>query len=120
MLTEFLNIILLKVWSSKAMPWFRRLVTGLSPWRPRFDSRSVHAKFVVDEVALGKGFLRILPFSPVSIIKLMSLDILHLHVATVQKEKRAKPRKRPKNSAVAKVGKHWIGKYLKYFMVLKG
>jgi hypothetical protein len=75
---------------------------------------------VVDEMALGKGFLRILPLFPVSIITPMSCDILHLHVATVQKEKRAKPGNRSKSSAVAEVRKHWIGKYLKYFVVLKG
>jgi len=68
------------------MPWLRRLVTGLSPWRPGFDSRSVHEKFVVEEVALGKGFRRILPLSPVSIITPMSRDILHLHVATIRRK----------------------------------
>jgi len=75
---------------------------------------------VVDEVALGKGFLRILPLSPVSIIIPMSRDILHLQVATIQKENRAKPGNHPKSSAVAEVRKHWLGKYLKYFVVLKG
>jgi len=74
---------------------------------------------VEDEVALGKGFLRMLPLSPVSNIITMSRDILHLQVATVQKEIRTKPGNRPESSAVAEVRKHWLGKYLKYFMVLK-
>jgi hypothetical protein len=39
-----------------AVPWRRRLVAGISPRRPGFDPRSVHVKFVVDQVALGKVF----------------------------------------------------------------
>jgi hypothetical protein len=38
---------------SKAVPWLRRLVAGLSPWRPRFMLRSRHVGFVVDKVTLG-------------------------------------------------------------------
>jgi hypothetical protein len=41
----------------KAMPWLRRLVTGLSPQRPGFDPGSVHVRFVVDKVAVGQVFL---------------------------------------------------------------
>jgi hypothetical protein len=44
----------------------RRLVAGLSPRRPGFDPRSVHVGFVVDQVALGQDFPRVLRFSPVS------------------------------------------------------
>jgi hypothetical protein len=44
------------------------LVIGPSPPRPEFTTRSVHAGFVVDEVALGKIILRVLLFSLVSII----------------------------------------------------
>jgi hypothetical protein len=51
-----------------AVPWLRRLVTGLSPRRPGFDPGSVHVGFVVDKVALGQAFLRVLRFSPVSLI----------------------------------------------------
>ena len=40
------------------MPWLRRLVTGLSPRRPGFDSGSVHVGFVVDKVTLGQVFSR--------------------------------------------------------------
>jgi hypothetical protein len=46
--------------------WLRQLVTGLSQWKPR----SVCVEFVVDKVALGYGFLRVLWFSPVSTILL--------------------------------------------------
>jgi len=41
----------------------RWLVTGLSPRRPGFDHRPVYVGFVVDNVALGRGFLRVLLFS---------------------------------------------------------
>jgi hypothetical protein len=50
------------------MAWLRRLVAGLSPQRPWFAPRSVHAGFVVDSVAFGQVFLRVLPFPLVNII----------------------------------------------------
>jgi hypothetical protein len=50
------------------VPWLRRLVAGLSPRRPGFDPLSVHVVFVVDKVALGQAFLRVLRFSPVNFI----------------------------------------------------
>jgi hypothetical protein len=50
--------------SSLAVPWLRQLVADLSLRR----LGSAHAEFVVDKVALGRGFLRVLRFSPVSII----------------------------------------------------
>jgi hypothetical protein len=42
--------------ASTAVSWPKRLVTSVSPHRPRLDSRPVHVKFVVDEVALGQVF----------------------------------------------------------------
>jgi hypothetical protein len=51
-----------------AVPWLRRLVAGISPRRPGFDSRSVHVGFVVDKVVLGQVFPRVLLFSPVNLI----------------------------------------------------
>ena len=50
------------------MQWLRRLVAGLSPQRPGFDPGSVHVGFMVDKVALGHVFLRVLRFSPVNFI----------------------------------------------------
>jgi hypothetical protein len=52
------------------------LVCGLSPRRSGFTPGSVHMGFVVDKVALRKAFLRVLLFSPVSIIS--PLLIIHL------------------------------------------
>jgi len=56
--------------TSKAVPWFRPVVAGLSPRRTGFDTTSVRARYVMDKVALGQAFLRvILPrFSPIIII----------------------------------------------------
>jgi len=34
--------------SSKALPWLRRSVAGLSPWRTRFNPRPFHVRFVAD------------------------------------------------------------------------
>jgi hypothetical protein len=45
------------------VPWLGRLVAGLSPRRPGFDPGSVHVGFVVDKVALGLVFPRVLRFS---------------------------------------------------------
>ena len=52
----------------QAVPWLRRLVAGLPPRRPRFDPGLVYVGFVVDKVALGQVFPRVLRFSPVNII----------------------------------------------------
>jgi hypothetical protein len=52
------------------MPWLRWLVTGLSLQRTRFAPGSIYVGFVVDKVALGQAFLRLLQCSPVSIIPL--------------------------------------------------
>jgi hypothetical protein len=51
-----------------AVPWLRRLAAGLPPRRPGFNPGSVHVGFVVDKVALGQVFPRVLRFSPVSFI----------------------------------------------------
>jgi hypothetical protein len=48
------------------VPWLRRLVAGLSLWRSGFDPGSVHVGFVVEKVALGQVFLRVVG-SPLSI-----------------------------------------------------
>jgi hypothetical protein len=41
------------------------VVTSLSLRKPGFEPKSVHIGFVVEKVALGQVFLRILRFSPV-------------------------------------------------------
>jgi hypothetical protein len=54
--------------SREAVPWHRRLAAGLSQRSPAFGPRSIHVGFVVDKMALGLAFLRVLQFSPVNII----------------------------------------------------
>jgi hypothetical protein len=53
----------------RAVPWLRQLVTGLSPRGPGFAPGSIRVGFMVDKVALRQVFLRVLRFSPVSIIQ---------------------------------------------------
>jgi hypothetical protein len=55
-----------KILASRAMP--QRLVAGLSSRRTGLNPGSVHVGFAVDKMALGQGFPRVHPFSPVSFI----------------------------------------------------
>jgi hypothetical protein len=64
--------------STVAVPWLRRLVAGLSPRRSGFAPVSVHVGFVVDKVALGQVFLRVLRVSSVSIITPSLSNSYHL------------------------------------------
>jgi hypothetical protein len=52
--------------TAQAVPWLRRLVAGISSRRPGFDPGSFDVRFVVDKVALGQVFLRVVGF-PLSI-----------------------------------------------------
>ena len=54
--------------SSNFVPWRRRLIAGLSSRGLGFDLKSVCVIFVVDRVELGEVFLRVLRFSPFSIM----------------------------------------------------
>jgi hypothetical protein len=51
---NILEIIMIR--AMMAVPWLRRLVTGIPPRRPGFDPGSVHVGFVVDKLALGQVF----------------------------------------------------------------
>jgi hypothetical protein len=53
----------------------RGIVDGLSSLSSGFDTRSVHVGFVVNKVAQGQVFLRVLGFSPVGIMPQSSLFI---------------------------------------------
>jgi hypothetical protein len=65
----------------QAVPWLRRLAAGLPPRRPGFDPGSVHVGFVVDKVALGQVFPRVLRFSPVNFIPVLHHRHPHHRVA---------------------------------------
>jgi hypothetical protein len=58
----------LRLINYRAVPWLRSLVAGLPPRKPGFATGSIHVGFVVDKVALGQVFLRVIRFSPVNII----------------------------------------------------
>jgi hypothetical protein len=59
------------------VPWLRRLVAGPSPRRPGFAPETVHAGFVVDEVALWQVLLRVLRLFPVKIITPWLFILIH-------------------------------------------
>ena len=63
------------------VPWRRRLVacTCLLQRTSGFDPRQVHAIFIMDTVKRGQIFLRVLRFSPVSIIP----PVLHTHLHVI-------------------------------------
>jgi hypothetical protein len=63
------------------VPWFRGLISDLSPLWPGFAPGSLHVGFVVDKVALGQVFLRVLRLSRVNIIPpWLSILIYHLRI----------------------------------------
>ena len=61
------------------MPWLRRLVVGPSPEGAGFDPMPVHVRFVVDEMALRRVFLRVLRSCTVSTIPPMVRTCPQLH-----------------------------------------
>jgi hypothetical protein len=50
------------------VPWLSQSVAGILATKCGLNARPVHVGFVVDKVAVEPGFLRVLRFSPVSII----------------------------------------------------
>lgn len=62
-----------------AGPLLRRFVAGFSPRRPGLSPRLVHMGFVVEKVAVGQVFLRVLRFFPVIVILLL----LHIHSSII-------------------------------------
>jgi hypothetical protein len=52
-------------WLGRAMA---QAVACLSPWTPGFDPGSVHMGFLVDKMALGQAFTRVLRVSPANFI----------------------------------------------------
>ena len=61
-------------------PQIQSLVADLSVRRPRFDSRPVYVKFVVDIVAQGLIFIRVLQLYFVSTIAPMIHSLYHLDI----------------------------------------
>jgi branched-subunit amino acid transport protein len=61
---------------SKAVLWLRRLVANHSAWRSRFGPRLVRVGFVLDKAAFGQVSLRVLQFSPVTLIPAILLTAI--------------------------------------------
>jgi hypothetical protein len=51
--------------------WLRQLATVLSPWILGFDPKPVHMGFVVEKMVLGYVFLRVLWFSPITVLPML-------------------------------------------------
>jgi len=66
---RYQNRVLILCWKIvlKAIPWLRQLVVGISPRIPGFYLRPLYVGFVVDKLALGQGFHRVLRFSAVAL-----------------------------------------------------
>jgi hypothetical protein len=82
----------------KAVSWLRRLAAVPCPRRLVFDATSLLVRFLVDQVASGQVFLRVLRFQPVSV----TLPMLLTHVR-LQKVKWGKPGKLPRNNFCRKL-----------------
>jgi hypothetical protein len=87
--TRSLYVVQVSLNLSRAVPWFRWLVAGLLPRKPRFGPWPIHVKFVADKLPLGRLLLTvgILQFSPVSIIPPLPHTHLHLNVALTTRTK---------------------------------
>ena len=83
----------------QTLPLPRQLVADLSSRMPVIDPRSVHVGSGVGNMALGKVFLRILRYYPVSIIVAMLQTHLPSTRHPYQKDKKTKRRDLPKEMA---------------------
>ena len=81
-----------------------KVFAGLSPQRPELDPRSVHVRFVVEKVSLGRICIKVLLFSPVSTVPQVLHIRFHLRVAltTRTKGRRLEPSTRNALSAIEK------------------
>ena len=100
-----------------AVPWFTRLVAGLSPRGPRFYLTSVRVRFEVGKLALAQLFDRVLRFSHVSIAPTVFHNHLHVHY---QKHKRTKPENFLKRNSFSEIREHWIENHFHFLLVFKG
>ena len=85
----------------------RPLVACLSPLSFGFDPRSVSVSVVVDKVALAELCLRVIPFSPVSIIRPPLHTRIYPHMSH-QEGERTKSGNLPKINVLSEIGEQWI------------
>lgn len=88
------------------MSCFRRLAACLSPHRLEVDTGLVHVRFEVAEVVLGRDFLRILPFSSISIIPPILRAQPYLYITLISKRGQSLSTSKHDN-AQTDLSKHW-------------
>jgi hypothetical protein len=67
---------------------------------PGFDPRSVHATFVVDKVALGQVFLRVLRFI-----------LFFIHMFVLAEGQTGEAWEPSESNALTEIGENWVEKY---------
>jgi hypothetical protein len=87
-----------------AVPTLRRLVAGLTPRRPGFDSRSIHVRFVLVKVALGQVSVRVVVY-PVGMLSPVFYTYLYRH------DTLSSPRNLSNRNVLLEMGEHWKEKY---------
>jgi hypothetical protein len=105
----------------QTLPLLRQLVAGLSSRIPVIDPRSVHVGSVVEKMAMGQVFLRILRYYPVCIILAMLHTPLPSTLHTYQKDKTTKHRDLRKKNGFSYLGERYIEKciyFLSFFKML--
>ena len=109
---EFLRIIYIN-FNTQGRTMARRFVAGLSRRRLGFDPRSVHVRLMVDIVALGQVFLRVLRYSPVTII--LPIFHIHLHAALTERKNGRSLGTSQKRNALSEIGKDCIRRQFHVF-----
>jgi len=97
----------------QTVPRLRQSVAGLS-WRSGFDS--VRMTLVVDTVSLGRVFLPVLWYYPISVIPPMLHTHLHLRVALTTRTKARSLGTRHQAILFRKSAEHRTEKYFHFFM----
>jgi hypothetical protein len=94
----------------------RRLIAGLSPCRPNLNP-TPFVRILVDEVAPGKVFIRVLHLWPVSVSPPVLRTLLHLHAALTRRANKRSLRNFQKQVFLRENGEHWTIKLC--FLIFK-
>jgi hypothetical protein len=97
-----------------ATPWLRRLVADLSPRRTVSVPRSVHVRFVVQEVALGQVSPSTSVFPSASLHQCSTL--IFIYTLLLSDGQRAKPLHLPKSNSLLEIGEHWIPEHRHFLL----
>ena len=95
--------------------WHRPSASGFGPRRTGFNVKSVNVRFMTDEVTTRQVLLRMLHFSPVSIIPPLLHSHLHLHVALTKGSKERSLGTSRKSSDVAKIKERGVEKNFQFY-----